>query len=229
MTRAFHLPKSGSFKAARIAFSLLVLLVWPLSARSDPLGPSSRLTGLVVSEIMYHPAARADGKDLACVELFNSQEVAVELGGFRLSGSVDFVFPANTLLAAGSFLVIARQPGDVQSVYGIANVIGGWTNDLAQGTGTIRLRNRIGAVLLEAKFSAQPPWPVAADGAGHSLALARPSLGEADPDAWAASRSIGGSPGRAEPEIADPFQSIVINEVLARSGGSQPAFMPVPM
>ncbi|MBI2927958.1 MAG: lamin tail domain-containing protein [Verrucomicrobia bacterium] len=196
-----------------------------MSARSDPLGPSSRLTGLVVSEIMYHPPVRADGKDLAYVELFNAQEVAAELGGFRLSGAVDFIFPANARLAAGSFLVVARQPGDVQSAYGIANVLGGWTNDLAQGTGTIRLRNRIGAVLLEAKFSAQPPWPVAADGAGHSLVLARPSLGEAAPGAWAACRLIGGSPGRAEPELADPFRSLVINEVLARSDGSQAAFV----
>jgi hypothetical protein len=40
---------------------------------AEPLGPSSRRTGLVISEIMYHPAARADGKNLEFIEIFNSE------------------------------------------------------------------------------------------------------------------------------------------------------------
>src|SRR5689334_8166682 len=39
-------------------------------ARMEPLGQSSRLTSLVLSEIMYHPAPRADGKRLEFIELF---------------------------------------------------------------------------------------------------------------------------------------------------------------
>jgi hypothetical protein len=185
--------------------------------RGDPLGPSSRLTGLVISEIMYHPAERADGRDLEFVELFNSQEVAADLSGYRLSGSVDFAFPPNTVLASGAFVCVARRPADVQTVYGVANVVGGWTNALPNDSGTVRLRNRSGAVLLEVRYSDQPPWPAAADGAGHSLVLARPSLGEADPGAWAASAFIGGSPGSTESAVADRLGAVCINEWLAHT------------
>jgi hypothetical protein len=57
-----------------------------------------------------------------------------------------------------------------------------------------------------------PPWPEAADGAGHSIHLIRPSLGENAPEAWAESDSVGGSPGRADPLSNDPLASVFINE-----------------
>jgi hypothetical protein len=50
----------------------------------EPLGPSSRRTGLVLSEIMYHPKERADGKVLEYVELFNTQPFAEDISQYRL-------------------------------------------------------------------------------------------------------------------------------------------------
>lgn len=198
-------------------WSVLGLLAALAVAHAESLGPSSRLTDLVISEIMYHPAPRADGRDLEFVELFNAAEVAANLSGYRLSGAVDFTFPTNTLLAPRAFLCVARRPADVQAVHGLGPVVGGWTSSLPNDTGTVRLRNRSGAVLLEVGYADQPPWPAAADGAGHSLVLIRPSLGEADAAAWSASAFMGGSPGRAEPPVTDAFQSIVINEWLAHT------------
>lgn len=189
-----------------------------LAAITPPMelpGPTSRRTGLVISEIMYHPPARADGRDLEFVEVFNSQSIFQDLSGCRLSGALDYTFPAGTVLPAGGFAVIARVPDDVRAVYGLANVLGGFTNRLDNGDGTIRLRNDIGAILQEVRFDSQPPWPVAADGAGHSLVLLRPSYGEGNPLAWAASRDKGGSPGRWDGVAADAFVPVVINEVLA--------------
>src|SRR5947208_175589 len=94
----------------------------PLFTR-EPLGPSSRKTGLVISEIMYKPAPRADGKDLEYLELFNSNPFLEDISGYRLSGDIDFRFPTNTTLPGGGFLVVASSPADIQSVYGITNVI----------------------------------------------------------------------------------------------------------
>src|SRR5439155_26554804 len=54
----------------------------PLTLRWEPLGPSSRRTGLVISEIMYRPAPRSDGKVLEYVELFNSNPFFEEIGGY---------------------------------------------------------------------------------------------------------------------------------------------------
>ncbi|HUD49609.1 MAG TPA: hypothetical protein VMR33_22470, partial [Candidatus Baltobacteraceae bacterium] len=39
---------------------------------NEPLGPSSRKTGIVFSEIMYKPAPRTDGNNVEFLEIFNS-------------------------------------------------------------------------------------------------------------------------------------------------------------
>src|SRR3989442_11277894 len=124
----------------------------PLTLPREPLGPSSRRTGLVISEIMYRPAPRGDGKVLEYVELFNSNPFFEELGGYRLSGDIDFTFPTNTLLPGGAFLVVAKAPADVQSIYGITNVVGPYIGSL-HGSGTVRLRSDVGAILLEVPYS----------------------------------------------------------------------------
>ena len=191
----------------------------------EPLAACSRRTGLVISEIMYHPAPRTNTPSLEFVELFNTQAFDEDLTGHRLSGDIDFAFPTGTVLRAGAFLVIAREPGTVQSVYGIGDVLGPFSHDLPNDAGTIRLRNEQDAVLLEVSYGSQPPWPRAADGAGHSLVLARPSYGEGQAAAWAASERVGGSPGKAEAIRAEPLRNVVINEILARADETTPAFI----
>lgn len=183
----------------------------------EPLGPSTRRCGLVISEIMFHPAPRSDGKRTEFVELFNSQPYPEEIGGFRLSGDIDFTFPAGTVLPGGAFVVVAKKPADVQSVYGLGGVFGPFTNNLSPNSGTLRLQNRSDAVLLEVNFDCRPPWPVAAGGTGHSLVLARPSYGEGNPKAWAASDVFGGSPGGMDGASFDPARTVVINEFLAHA------------
>ena len=183
----------------------------------EPLGPSSRRTGLAFTEIMYHPPPRADGKNLEFIELLNSQPYFEDLSGFGISGDVDYTFPPGTVLPGGGFLVIAKSPADLQSVYGISNVIGPYTNSLSNKSGTLRLRNRADAVLLEVTFDSQPPWPITADGVGHSLVLARPSYGEGFAQAWSQSDVFGGSPGGMDGYGFEPARSVVINEFLANS------------
>jgi hypothetical protein len=162
---------------------------------------------------------RADGRNLEFVELFNALSTPEDLSGWRLDGSADFTFPTNTVLPAGGFLVVARSPGDLEAVYGLSGVLGPFsnTNSLPNTRGTIRLRNRIGAIFLEAQYDTAAPWPAAADGAGHSLVLARPSYGEGNVEAWAASDAVGGSPGRLDPISVDPLRHVVINEFLANT------------
>jgi CotH protein/lamin tail-like protein/Ig-like domain-containing protein len=188
----------------------------------EPLGPSSRKTGLIISEIMYHPKGSNDAE---FIELFNADYIAQDLSGFRLSGAIEYTFPASTILPAGAFLVIARNPGRLESLYGLSGVLGPWlgedgsaiTNALPDDNGRVRLRNRGDAVILEVNYEGHLPWPIAADGAGHSLVLTRPSYGEDDVRAWAASAHIGGSPGRMDPAPLDRIGNVVINEFLANS------------
>ncbi|HXG46860.1 MAG TPA: lamin tail domain-containing protein, partial [Methylomirabilota bacterium] len=215
-----------------------------LSLPFEPLGPSSRRTGLVISEIMYHPP-EVPGMNLEYIEIFNGQDYVEDLSGFRIDGDVHFEFPAGTLLPSGGFLVVARDPVSVQNYYGLTGVLGPWrmatnvvgcvtnvaggvtnvtgcvTNvtaeNLPNSRGTVRLENELGAHLLEVNYDSEGAWPAAADGAGHSLVLARPSYGEGNVKAWAASGRVGGSPGRREVFEADPLDAVVINEFLANT------------
>jgi hypothetical protein len=72
-------------------------------------------------------------------------------------------------------------------------------------------------VLFEMEYRDEPPFPAAADGAGHSLVLARPSYGEGDPRAWEASGATGGNPGAANVPPAHPYRTLMINEFLAHT------------
>jgi hypothetical protein len=191
------------------------------TALREPLSPSSRRTGIVLSEIMYHPPGRADGKNLEFVELYNARSVFEDLTGWRLSGDVDYRFPDGFKLQAGDLVVIAANPADLQAVYGITNVLGPYTNSLPNQGGTLRLRNNADAIRLEVTYGDSLRWPAAADGAGHSLVLARPSYGEEDPQAWAASELRGGSPGQVDALYPTPLRSVVINEFLAHTDPPQ--------
>lgn len=188
-----------------------------LTLPNEPPGPSSRKTGLVISEIMYHPIKRDDGRDLEFIEVFNSQPWYEDISGYALTGEVSFKFPPNTILPGGAYIVVGAVPADLQAVYGIENLTGPYTNHLSNSAGMVRLRDRWGAVLLEVNYDSVSPWPVAADGGGHSLVLARPSYGENDPRAWAASDHRGGSPGMNDGTGNEPTRGVVINEFLAHT------------
>ena len=189
----------------------------PYLSRARQLSPSSRGTPLIISEIMYHPREPGGTENLEYIEIFNTEPVSEIMSGYRISGAVDFTFPSNTSLAGRSFVVVARDPEALRQATGMGNVIGPYAGSLPNDGGQVRLSNRAGALLLEVNYQDQMPWPVAADGAGHSLQLARPDYGEGSVEAWSASAEVGGSPGRADPEIEDPLEAVVINEFLAHT------------
>ena len=55
--------------------------------------------------------------------------------------------------------------------------------------------------------------------------MARPDYGERSVDAWSASTFRGGSPGQADPEVADPLDGVTINEFLAHTDLPQVDFI----
>ncbi|MEN9676261.1 MAG: hypothetical protein RIS76_2157 [Verrucomicrobiota bacterium] len=188
-----------------------------LAERELP-GPSSRRTGLVFSEIMYHPGKASGGtNDLEFVELYNAGGVYEDLGGWRLAGAVDFTFPPGFRLEAGAMALVSADPLAVQTAYQVPGGFGPWTGSLNNGGERIELRDATGAVKLAVDYSPAAPWPAGAAGGGHSLILARPSFGEADPRAWAASERVGGSPGTWDALRPSPLRGVVINEFLAHT------------
>src|SRR5262249_32101126 len=141
-----------------------------MSRPTEPIGPSSRRTPLVISEIMYDPPSGQS----QFIEIYNSTYREINLDGYKITGDVSFDFPNQFKLPAKAFYKIDA----VQFQSG---------SSLDRTAGTVRLRshgdpNRAAdAIMLEVKYRNDAPWPVAAAGAGHSIVLARPSYGEDDP------------------------------------------------
>lgn len=184
-----------------------------LAAQMETIGPSSRRTPLTISEIMYHPSARQDGLNGEFVEIYNSQLWPEDISGYRLGGGINYEFPPGTVIQEQSYLVIAKSPSDAAIIYDISNPLGPFEGSLNNQGETLRLLNRSNAVLLEIPFENRPPWPLGANGLGHSLILARPSQGEANPQAWKSSNEKGGSPGTSAPIPAAQFGRLQISEV----------------
>ena len=184
-------------------------------------GPSSRRTALAITEIHYHPADRPDALETEFVEIYNSNPWPEPIAGYRLRGQWDYTFPAGTELPALGYLVVAKNPADLTSAYGpVSNLTGGLTASLSNGGGTLRLEKPSAAVLLEITYDDSTPWPAAADGAGASLVLARPSRGENNPHAWTASSDIGGSPGATDPAPVGILHQVRIDRVLSHTPGT---------
>jgi hypothetical protein len=191
----------------------------------EPLGPSNRRTGLVFSEIMYNPAPRLDTNNLEFIEVYNGETIFLDLTGWRITGGVEYQFPDGFTLEAGQFAVIAADPAALQQEYGITGVLGPFAGRLNNSGDAVVMLNAAGAIRLEVEYDAKGPWPVAADGTGHSLVLWRPSYGEDDPRSWAASEMVGGSPGQVDAIRPSLLKSIVINEFLAHTDDPQKDFI----
>lgn len=183
----------------------------------EQIGPSSRKSPIVFSEILYKPAPRADSNNVEFVELYNSNPWFHDIGGYRIaSAGMSYTFPPGTQIAGGAYLVVAASPAALSSVYGVTNAFGPYVGSL-KAKDTLRLHDEQGSELLVMEYANTRPWPVGADETGHSLVLVNPTHGETDPRAWDISSRIGGSPGTLNPYQPDPLDDIRINEFLAHT------------
>ncbi len=98
----------------------------------EPLGPSSRKTGIVISEIMWKPAPRSDGNNVEFLEIYNSCPFFQDISSYQVTcADMNYTFPANTLIPGGAFFVLAASPQGIANVYGlISNVFGPYNGSL---------------------------------------------------------------------------------------------------
>lgn len=178
---------------------------------------STQRAGLIVSEIMYNPALPYTN-DYEFIELYNTESYPETLTGWRLSGDISYSFPSGQVIGARSYLVIAKNPALIQSIYGISGVLGPFSNSLPS-SGSIRIRDNNNAVLFDGDYGAGGDYPLTPDGAGHSLVLGKPDYGEGDPRAWEASAACMGNPGTSNRALASSYtlQNVCINEIMAHT------------
>src|SRR5215475_8044279 len=117
---------------------------------------SSVFAGVVINEIMYHPAS---GNVLeSYVELRNTDNVATNISGWRFTKGIQFTFPTNTTLTAGAYLVVAADRTAFTNKYpAVPNFVAGFTGPIGHD---LRLENATGSVINEVQFSDDGDWAV---------------------------------------------------------------------
>lgn len=176
---------------SRIAFAGIPVLAASLLAPAP-------LPAVVINEIMYH-SEEPDDKPVEWIELFNEHLDPLDLGGWSFCNGVDFVFPESTWLEGYSYVVVCRDVSALRAKYGDLDgivVVGGWDGQLSNSGERLELCNPGGVPVIAVRYNDRGKWPVAADGAGHSLALVDPYGEMEDADNWQQSLTPGGTPGR---------------------------------
>src|SRR6266540_595994 len=167
---------------------------------------------VVINEIMYHPQSEDSREEY--IELYNFSPTPADISAWSFAKGVDFTFPANTVIPAGGYLVVAADVAVFQLIYtNVGNLVGGWTGQLANGGETIELQNAQGETVNEVRYADEGDWAVRTrlpdpsrglpswewvathDGGGRSLELINAALDNSSGQNWAASNPVGGTPG----------------------------------
>jgi hypothetical protein len=154
---------------------------------------------IVINEINYNPSSTFNSEDW--VELYNPQSYPVSLTGWYFSDSEDnhrYNIPAGTTIPAYGYLVLSRYYSYFHAKFpNTTNVVGDFEFGLNGGGELIRLFNPAGQIADQVTYDDDPPWPIAADGQGYTLALVDPLSDNSLSTSWIASDQIGGTPGIA--------------------------------
>jgi hypothetical protein len=193
--------------------------VWsPLTAATF----SFNMAALRITEVMYNPPPPAAGSTFTpgafeFVEVQNTGQRPLFVGGVKLREAVDFTF-GNLTLQPGGRAVVVADPVAFQSRYGNAGITiaGTFTNALSDGGERVRLEGPRGQTILD--FTYDDDWYPQTDGGGYSLVIIDPSGAPAswnDKRSWRPSNELNGGPGAADPGT-NPG-AVVVNELLALS------------
>lgn len=179
---------------------------------------------IVINEIMYNPPGGTNGSD-EFIELQNNTAISVTLfdpayptNRWKLGGGIDFTFPTNVSLAAGTrMLVLDFNPTNITTLnafrarYGISNnvaVYGPFTGALDNAGDVVKLYRPdapqqspapdagfVPYVIADrVSYTDTAPWPTGnVDGGGYSLQRSLPTLYGNEPFNWSASAPTPGA------------------------------------
>ena len=158
---------------------------------------SGETSTIVINEIMYNASETNDSGDW--IELYNSAGYTIDLSGWILKDEDDtheYIFPNGTEIPANSYLVVADDLVNFNSVYEeVSPLLGELGFGLAGGSDQVRLYTAEGVLIDSLQYEDENPWPVGADGTGFTLELISADSDNSLPESWAVSVNAGGSPG----------------------------------
>ena len=176
---------------------------------------------LAVTEINYNPPAlgAVAGDEVEFLELKNTGNVSLDLGGLTFTNGITYTFPNSTNLAPGGFFILVRDvtagQANFHARYPNVPVHGIYADKLSNSGETITLKTPAGQTVFSITYDDVSPWPLAADGSGFT-AVPKTNIYNSDNGVnWRASANIFGSPNADDPAVTT---NVVINEVLTNSG-----------
>lgn len=177
---------------------------------------NSKAEQIVFSEVMYHPPA--GGHEF--VEVRNLTATPFDMALWELTDGVSYTLPdfsdgdpLNTFLKAFERIIFCdTDPATFRAAYnlpGTIRVFGPWIGQLANGGERITLQDKNGTSRCSLAYDDRKPWPLAADGAGHSLILTNNSFAIDDYRVWS---SAPPTPGFSTPlSVEEPFPNPEVN------------------
>ena len=163
-------------KGSNLLFSLFLVLLIPSPAEQ-----------IVFSEVMYHPPV--GGHEF--IEVQNLTATPFDIAKWELTDGASFTFPdfsdgapLDSFLKAFERIILCdTDPASFRATYNVPTsirIFGPWTGQLANGGERITLADKNGTVRCTLRYDDRHPWPLPADGAGHSLVLLDDSPGAAE-------------------------------------------------
>ena len=151
---------------------------------------------IVFSEINYNSSVLEDAGDW--VEFRNASAHPFDLSGWKFKDSQNsnsYVFPVNTVIPAGGFLVLCQDTTRFNAWHpNIGSLFGPFDFGLSSGGENLRLFDGSMNLCLSVLYSGQAPWPADANGSGRTLELLSVNGNPSDAANWFAG-CPGGSPG----------------------------------
>ena len=148
---------------------------------------------LVINEIHYDESDKTVPAEF--VEIHNPTSELVALGGWELTGGIDFLFPEGVRIASGDYLIVAQDPATMASRFGWSKALGPWRGKLRNSGETVNLRDPGGALISKVDYRLGFPWPTVGDpvgGVSPSIQLIHPGLESDLGGSW---RSAAPTPG----------------------------------
>ncbi|MED5586781.1 MAG: lamin tail domain-containing protein [Verrucomicrobiota bacterium] len=165
--------------------------------------PQSPAEQVVFSEIHYNP----QGDQPEYLEIYNLTATPQDIANWKFSQGIDYTFPDFNEADPGAvflqpferIIIAGVDEQNLREAYVIpagTKIYGPWTGSLSNAGELLELRDKNGVIRASVEYNDDGrKWPVAADGAGHSLRLIRENRGASNWRNWGPSLARGGTPG----------------------------------
>lgn len=171
--------------------------------------------GLIISEIHYYPLiSGSENIGYEFIEILNTSDQPLSIGGYSIEGAVNFTFPTGTIVSSGEYVIICAT---ISNYSDLDSQVFDWNyGELSNNGNIIILKNNSSSVISEITYSSLEPWPKRPVVSNVSIELISPNLPISQPDSWQHSLDDGGTPGRSNERSL--LSGVYINELVSKYG-----------